>query len=58
LIYQAPRSWAERTYRNLTYFKEVGQGGHFGVVTAGTVWQAISIEPNARKRKEIHYDRN
>jgi pimeloyl-ACP methyl ester carboxylesterase len=28
-IYQAPRSWAERSYRNLIYFHEVDKGGHF-----------------------------
>lgn len=28
-IYRAPRSWTERAYRNLTYFHEVDQGGHF-----------------------------
>jgi pimeloyl-ACP methyl ester carboxylesterase len=27
--YQAPRSWAERAYRNLIYFNEVEKGGHF-----------------------------
>lgn len=28
-IYKAPRSWAERSYHNLTYFHEVNKGGHF-----------------------------
>lgn len=28
--YQAPRSWAERAYPNLTYFNNVDKGGHFG----------------------------
>jgi pimeloyl-ACP methyl ester carboxylesterase len=28
-IYQAPRSWAERSYHNLIYFNEVDKGGHF-----------------------------
>jgi pimeloyl-ACP methyl ester carboxylesterase len=28
-IYQAPRSWAERSYHNLIYFHEVNSGGHF-----------------------------
>jgi pimeloyl-ACP methyl ester carboxylesterase len=28
-IFQAPRSWAERVYPNLTYFNEVDKGGHF-----------------------------
>jgi pimeloyl-ACP methyl ester carboxylesterase len=28
-IYRAPRSWVERTYRNLIYFNEVDKGGHF-----------------------------
>jgi pimeloyl-ACP methyl ester carboxylesterase len=28
-IYQAPRSWAERSYHNLVYFNEVDKGGHF-----------------------------
>jgi pimeloyl-ACP methyl ester carboxylesterase len=28
-IYRAPRSWAERSYRNLIYWNEVDTGGHF-----------------------------
>ncbi|WP_087046540.1 epoxide hydrolase family protein [Caballeronia ptereochthonis] len=28
-IYQAPRSWAERSYHDLIYFNEVNKGGHF-----------------------------
>jgi pimeloyl-ACP methyl ester carboxylesterase len=28
-IYRAPRSRAERAYRNLIYFNEVDRGGHF-----------------------------
>ena len=28
-IYQAPRSWTERSYSNLIYFNEVKKGGHF-----------------------------
>ncbi|MBN3728918.1 epoxide hydrolase family protein [Burkholderia sp. Ac-20379] len=28
-IYQAPRSWAEKAYRQLVYFNEVDKGGHF-----------------------------
>lgn len=28
-IYQAPRSWTEKAYRNLVYFNEVDKGGHF-----------------------------
>jgi pimeloyl-ACP methyl ester carboxylesterase len=28
-IYRAPKSWAQRAYRNLTYFNEVDRGGHF-----------------------------
>jgi pimeloyl-ACP methyl ester carboxylesterase len=28
-IFQAPRSWAEKVYPNLTYFHEVDRGGHF-----------------------------
>lgn len=28
-IYRAPRSWAERCYRNLVYFSEAKNGGHF-----------------------------
>jgi len=28
-IYQAPRSWTERSYHNLIYFNEVSKGGHF-----------------------------
>jgi pimeloyl-ACP methyl ester carboxylesterase len=26
---QAPRSWAEKVYPNLTYFNEAERGGHF-----------------------------
>jgi pimeloyl-ACP methyl ester carboxylesterase len=28
-IFQAPRSWAEKVYPNLSYFNEVDRGGHF-----------------------------
>lgn len=28
-IYQAPKTWAEKAYKNLIYFKEVNKGGHF-----------------------------
>jgi pimeloyl-ACP methyl ester carboxylesterase len=28
-IYRAPESWARRAYRNLIYFNEADQGGHF-----------------------------
>jgi pimeloyl-ACP methyl ester carboxylesterase len=28
-LYQAPKSWTERAYRNLIYFNEVDHGGHF-----------------------------
>ncbi len=28
-IYQAPRTWTERSYHNLIYFHEVNKGGHF-----------------------------
>ena len=28
-IYQAPKSWTERAYRNLIYFNKVDKGGHF-----------------------------
>lgn len=28
-IYQAPKSWTERSYHNLIYFNEVNKGGHF-----------------------------
>ena len=28
-IYQAPKSWTERSYKNLIYFNEVNKGGHF-----------------------------
>lgn len=28
-IYQAPKSWTKRAYRNLIYFNEVDKGGHF-----------------------------
>lgn len=28
-LWRAPRSWVERTYKNLIYFHEVDRGGHF-----------------------------
>jgi hypothetical protein len=28
-IFQAPRSWVEQSYPNLTYFNKVDKGGHF-----------------------------
>jgi pimeloyl-ACP methyl ester carboxylesterase len=28
-IYRAPKSWAQRAYRNLIYFNAVDKGGHF-----------------------------
>jgi pimeloyl-ACP methyl ester carboxylesterase len=28
-VYQAPRSWTERAYRNLVHFNELPEGGHF-----------------------------
>jgi pimeloyl-ACP methyl ester carboxylesterase len=28
-LYQTPRSWARRAYRNLVYFNVVDKGGHF-----------------------------
>jgi pimeloyl-ACP methyl ester carboxylesterase len=28
-VYQAPRSWAERAYKNLLHFNELPKGGHF-----------------------------
>jgi len=28
-IYQAPKSWAEKSYHHLIYFNEVSKGGHF-----------------------------
>ena len=28
-VYQAPRSWTERSYRNLIHFNELPKGGHF-----------------------------
>jgi pimeloyl-ACP methyl ester carboxylesterase len=28
-IFQAPRSWADKLYPNLTYFHQAGTGGHF-----------------------------
>ena len=28
-LFQAPRSWAEKVYPNLTYFNDAPKGGHF-----------------------------
>jgi pimeloyl-ACP methyl ester carboxylesterase len=28
-IFQAPRTWVDKAYRNLSYFNEVDKGGHF-----------------------------
>ena len=36
-LYQAPRSWAEQAYPNLTYFNRVEEGNHFAA------WQEPDI---------------
>jgi pimeloyl-ACP methyl ester carboxylesterase len=28
-LWQAPKSWVEKTYKNLIYYHEVDKGGHF-----------------------------
>jgi hypothetical protein len=28
-VYQAPRSWGERSYHNLVHFNALAKGGHF-----------------------------
>jgi pimeloyl-ACP methyl ester carboxylesterase len=28
-LWRAPRTWVEKTYKNLIYFNEVDRGGHF-----------------------------
>jgi pimeloyl-ACP methyl ester carboxylesterase len=28
-VYRAPETWARRAYRNLSYFHEAAEGGHF-----------------------------
>jgi hypothetical protein len=28
-IFQAPRSWVEKSYPSVTYFNEADRGGHF-----------------------------
>jgi pimeloyl-ACP methyl ester carboxylesterase len=28
-VYQAPKTWARRAYRNLIYFNHAEKGGHF-----------------------------
>ena len=35
--YQAPRSWTERAYRNLVYYNQPREGGHFAA------WQQPQI---------------
>jgi pimeloyl-ACP methyl ester carboxylesterase len=47
-IYQAPRSWTERAYRNLIYFNEVNKGGHFA---AWEEPQLLASEVRAAFRK-------
>ena len=42
--YQAPRSWTEQAYPNLTYFNEVDKGGHFAACEQP---QLFSEEPRA-----------
>lgn len=46
-IYQAPRSWTEKSYHNLIYFNEVDKGGHFA---AWEVPQLFSAEIRAAFR--------
>jgi pimeloyl-ACP methyl ester carboxylesterase len=52
-LWRAPRSWVERTYRNLIYFHEVDKGGHFA---AWEQPQLFSEEVRAafRSLREIH----
>src|SRR5215470_11987331 len=35
-VFQAPRSWVEKSYPSLTYFNEVDRGGHFAAWTIRT----------------------
>jgi pimeloyl-ACP methyl ester carboxylesterase len=39
-IFQAPRSWVEKSYPNLTYFNEVDRGGHFAAWEEPEVFSA------------------
>jgi pimeloyl-ACP methyl ester carboxylesterase len=39
-IFQAPRSWVEKSYPNLTYFNEVDRGGHFAALEEPEVFSA------------------
>ena len=39
-LYQAPRSWTDQAYSNLTYCNEVDQSGHFAA------WQEPEIFTN------------
>jgi pimeloyl-ACP methyl ester carboxylesterase len=39
-IYSTPRSWAERSYRDLIYFHEVDKGGHFAAWEAPEIFAA------------------
>jgi len=42
-IYQAPRSWTDRSYHNLIYFIEVDKSGHFAA------WeQPVLLAPEIR----------
>jgi hypothetical protein len=45
-LYQAPRTWAERAYRNFIYYNEVDRGGHFA---AWEQPQLVSEEVRARR---------
>ena len=51
--YRAPESWARRAYRNLIYFHEVDQGGHFAALEQPDLFSTELREAFRSLRKPI-----
>lgn len=52
-IYRAPRSWGERSFRNLIYWNEVDRGGHFAAWEQPYVFTAELREAFRSLRRSI-----
>jgi pimeloyl-ACP methyl ester carboxylesterase len=55
-IYQAPRSWTERSYHKLFYFNEVNKGGHFAAWEDPQLFTEEVREAHEHCRGEQHRD--
>jgi pimeloyl-ACP methyl ester carboxylesterase len=52
-IYQAPRSWAERSYPTLMYYNEVSTGGHFAAWEAPAIFSSEIRAAFSKLRKQV-----